>query len=89
MIIFRKRLLLDNDPQELARVKQILDKNGIKYDVSTTVSENANTRRFNQAAAVHMARGYSAVSTQTYVYRLYVRIKDYDRAASLVSYKKK
>ena len=84
MIIFRKRLLLDTDPQELARVKLILDKNNIRYDVSTTVSENANARRFNAAAAAQVRGGYSDMSRQTYIYRLYVRIGDYARARKLV-----
>lgn len=84
MIIFRKRLMLDTDPQELARIKLILDENGIKYDVSTTVSENANTRRFNAAAAVQVRGGYSAMSSQSYIYRLYVRVRDYGRAKNLV-----
>lgn len=85
MIIFRKRLLLDTDPRELARIKLILDENGIKYDISTTVSENANTRRFNAAAAVQVRGGYSDMSNQSYVYRLYVSVKDYGRARALVS----
>ena len=56
MLIIRKRLLLDTDPQELARVKLVLDKHGIEYEVKTTVSDNALSRQFNAAAAATVAR---------------------------------
>lgn len=83
MLLFPKRLLLDTDPQELARVKLMLDRHGIPYEVKTTVSDNAMSRRFNAAAAMQVRAGYSAMDTQSYVYRLYVARKDYARAKEL------
>ena len=88
MIFFRKRLLLDTDAQELARVKQILDQNQIPYDVKTTVSENALSRTFNAKAAEHVRSSYSAMSTQSYVYQLYVSPSTFKKARQLVSGKK-
>ena len=67
MFILRKRLMMDTDPQELARVKQILDKNGIKYEVKTTVSDNVLSRSFNAKAAETVRTTYSAMETQTYL----------------------
>lgn len=85
MIILRKRLLLDTDPAELARVKLILDKHQIEYHVKTTVSENANSRRFSSAAAARYVTDYSAAASQSYVYWLYVKRRDYARAKSLAN----
>lgn len=83
MLIIRKRLLLDTDPMELARVKLVLDKNGIEYEVKTTVAETASSRRFNMAASMTVKGGYSDVSRQSYVYYLYVSPKEYKRAKTL------
>lgn len=83
MLLFPRQLLLDTDPQELARVKLILDRNKIPYEVKTTVSDNAMSRRFNAAAAMQVRTGYSAMDTQSYVYRLYVARKHHAQARKL------
>lgn len=88
MIWFRRQLVLDTDPQEIARVKLLLDKAGIKYETKTSVSDNAMSRSFNAAAAVQVRQGYSAMDRQSYVYKLYVPVKDYDKAKEAVSYNK-
>ena len=82
MITFlnQKRLLLDTDPQELARVKEALKQNGIEFHVKTTVSDNVLSRSFNAKAAERLVRTYSTMETQTYIYYLYVRRRDYARA---------
>ena len=79
----KKRLLMDNDPTELARVKLILDNNGIRYGVKTTLSDNAMSRSFNAAAAQRYVTKYSDASNQTYLYQLFVRHKDYKKAKRL------
>ena len=83
MLFLRKRLFLDTDAIEFARIKDILEKNGIKYEVKTTVSENFLSRKFNSAAAVHWRRPYSDFSTQTYLYYIYVKPSDYKKAKAL------
>ncbi len=82
MITFlnQKRLLLDTDPQELARVKEALKQQNIEFYVKTTVSDNVLSRSFNAKAAERLVRTYSTMETQTYVYYLYVRRRDYARA---------
>lgn len=84
MIVFRKLLVLDTDPVELGRVKGILEKNGIRYEEKTGVSENAMSRSFNAAAAANTRMSYSTMSHQHYVYRLFVPLKDFKRAKSLI-----
>ena len=84
MIFLRKRLFLDTNAVEFARIKDILARNGIQYDVKTTVSENAMTRKFNSAAAAHLRQSYSDFSTQVYLYHIYVKRSDYERAKAVV-----
>lgn len=83
LFFLRKQLFLDTNAIEFARIKDILAKNGIKYEVKTTVSENAATRKFNSAAADHLRQPYSNFSTQTYVYYIYVKASDYKKAKAL------
>ena len=83
MLWFPKELMLDTDPMELARLKAILDQNGIPYEVKTSVSDNALSRSFNVAAGVKWRTGYSDMAQQSYVYRLSVARRDYARAKKL------
>ena len=84
LFFMRKRIFLDTNAMEFARIKDILARNGIKYEVKTTVSENAATRTFNSAAAAHLRQSYSNFSTQTYLYHIYVKRSDYEKAKTLV-----
>ena len=83
MLFFRKRLFLDTDAMEFARIKDVLEQNGIRYEVKTTVGENVLTRKFNSAASAHLWQPYSKMSAQTYVYYIYVKPSDYKRAKAL------
>ena len=88
MLLFRKRLFLDTDAMEFARIKSVLQANNIKFEVKTTCSENLIARRFNAAAANYYRASYSDFSTQTYVYYIYVRPSDYKKAKALAFSKK-
>lgn len=83
LFFLRKRLFLDTNAIEFARIKAILTENGIRYDVKTTIGENAASRKFNSAAAAHWWRSYSDFSTQTYLYYIYVKPSDYKKAKAL------
>ena len=84
----RKRIFLDTNAMEFARIKAILAANGIPYEVKTTVSEGVLARKFNSAAATRTWESYSKVSTQTYVYSIYVKPRDYETAKALAFSKK-
>ena len=84
MLFFRKRLMMDTDARELARIKLILDQNGIRYEVKTTVSDNVLSRSFNAKAAETVRTTYSAMANQTYLYQLFVKPGEYARAKKLV-----
>jgi len=83
LFFLRKRLFLDTDAIEFARIKDILTENGIKYEIKTTVSENAASRKFISAAAVRWRRSYSDFSDQTYLYYIYVKPSDFKKAKAL------
>ena len=87
MICFlnRKRVLLDSDPQELARVKTKLDQVGIPYEVKTTTSDNVLSRNVNAAASMRYVTTYSASQNQMYLYQVFVRRKDYSAAKKVVT----
>lgn len=88
LFFLKKRLFLDTNAMEFARIKDVLAQNGIPYEVKTTVSENAATRNFNSAAAAHLRQSYSKFSTQAYVYYIYVKASDYEKAKALAYSKK-
>ena len=79
-ILNQKRLLLDTDPRELARVKLCLERAGIPYEVKTSMSDNVLSRNMNAAASMRYVTTYSASSNQIYLYQLFVRRKDYAAA---------
>ena len=85
-IFNRKRLLLDTDPQELARVKACLDKAEISYEVKTTMSDNVLSRNVNAAASMRYVTAYSAAQNQVYLYQVFVRRKDFAAAKKLVTH---
>ena len=69
-MLFRKRVLLDSDPQELARVKMLLDRAGIKYD--------------NAVAAKKWNYAYSATGNQSYLYQVFVAPRDHAAAKKAI-----
>lgn len=85
-IFNRKRLLLDTDPQELARVKACLDKAEISYEVKTTMSDNVLSRNVNAAASMRYVTAYRAAQNQVYLYQVFVRRKDFAAAKKLVTH---
>ena len=83
-MLFRKRVLLDSDPQELARVKTLLKQAGIKFDVKTTVSDNVLSRNFNAVAAKKLNYAYSATENHSYLYQVFVSPGDYAAAKKAI-----
>lgn len=88
MLLFRKRIFLDTNAMEFARIKALLKENGIRCEVKTTVSEGVLARQFNAAASANTWQGYSRFSTQSYVYSIYVKPSDVKKAKALAYSKK-
>lgn len=86
-IIIRKRLMIDSDQREMARVKEILDKSDIPYTLKTLKEASSVTRGFESYARLNYALSYSNSSRFTYV--IYVRKKDFAKANELCYHKKR
>jgi hypothetical protein len=80
-ILNRKELMTDSSPEELARVKEALKAEDIEFEVRTLRSRGTIG---NSMDAASYARANLAFSRDrqniSFVYRLYVRRCDYDRA---------
>lgn len=89
-IFNRKRLSLDTDSKEAARVWSILKANGIKYTMVTKgVMPSALRSHYAkmEAGMYNGAMNYSKYRdiNRQFVYIIYVRRKDYARAAELIN----
>lgn len=82
-IFNQKKLFIDSDPIELARVKSLLNKSNIKYSVKTVTSRGAMGRRIDVGIYSRNLQSYGA--ELTHVYYLYVRKKDYIKAKDVIS----
>jgi hypothetical protein len=81
-----KRLILDPSSETVRRVTTILDENGIKYTLKTirprgSIGTGLDARSY-AGANISM---YKGSSQPQFVYSVYVRRKDYDRASDLIA----
>lgn len=86
-VLNRKRLLADSSSEAAAKVRETLKSAGIPYAVKTVQNHTALGKAVHSGVGVGAYRGgmpASAFSDQiSYVYFVYVRKKDYDRAKQL------
>ena len=86
-VLNRKRLLADSSSEAAAKGREALKSAGIPYAVKTVQNHTALGKAVHSGAGVGAYRGgmpASAFSDQiSYVYFIYVRKKDYDRAKQL------
>ena len=86
MIFFlnRKLLATESDPQQVGDVKFKLQKAGISYKVDPV----RNRGGFGQSIVSCMAAGvgihYNQFNTTSFIYKIYVRRKDYENARKAV-----
>jgi len=84
--LFLKRLVIDTSAEEIGRTTTILEQNGIKYEVRTirsrgTIGSGIDAHAYARA---NLAL-YKGAQQPSFVYYVYVRRKDYDRARRLIS----
>ncbi len=86
-VLNRKRLLADSSSEAAAKAREALKSAGIPYAVKTVQNHTALGKAVHSGVGVGAYRGgmpASAFSDQiSYVYFVYVRKKDYDRAKQL------
>jgi hypothetical protein len=80
----RKRLLIETDPIEIARVTEILNKAAINYQIKTVVSRGAIGRAIDvQMFAHYRQAGYDKILQHVYI--IHVLKKDFQKANILIT----
>lgn len=84
--LFLKKLAIDTNAEEIGRITTILEQNDIKYVVDTvrprgTVGSAIDAGTYARANLAY----YKGAPQPTFVYYVYVKRKDYDRARKLIS----
>lgn len=84
-IFNRKKLLVESSGQEIARVRGVLEEKGIEF--LTVTKRNSNVMFDGKASMMAAGKGlgYSAMAGPAlYIYFIYVKRKDFDRALELI-----
>ena len=85
----RKKLYTDSSQQDAARVWSILKANGIPYDMDTRNIGTSFRRSLHNGMSMSIGvggMGYAPFAEErSFLYVIYVRRKDYDRARALAS----
>lgn len=79
-IFNRKKLLTDTSAEQLVNTKSKLDRAGITYFVKTKTSRSALGRGIDARIIMRTPTMYRVDPPVTYVYYLYVKRKEYERA---------
>lgn len=86
-VLNRKKLLADSSSETAAKVRETLKASGIPYAMRTVQNHTALGKAIHSGAGVGAYRGGMPASTFSdqisYVYFIYVRKKDFDRAKQL------
>ena len=83
--LFMKKIAVDTSAEEIRKMTTILEKNNLKYEIRTTRTRgsigSAIDARSYANANLAMYKGSSQPS---FVYSVYVKPKDYDKARKLI-----
>ena len=83
--LFMRKLTVDTSAEEARRTTSILEKNNIHYEIRTirtrgSIGSALDARSYANA---NLAM-YKGASQPSFIYSVYVKPKDYDRAKKLV-----
>ena len=86
MIFFlnRKLLATESDPQQVGDVKSKLQKAGIPYSINPIRSRGVIGQTIDTSMAVSVGMRFSQFNTTAFIYKIYVRRKDYEKARKSV-----
>ncbi len=82
-ILFMKKLATDTSAEEISRIKTILEQHSIKYEVWTSKGRTGSDRD----SLTHLKSNpvmYGVSPEPVFIYSVYVKRKDFDRARKLV-----
>ena len=84
-IFNRKKLLVESSGQEVARVRGVLEEKGIEFLTVTKRNSNIMIDGKSAMMAAGKGLGYASMSGQAqYIYFIYVKRKDFDRALEVI-----
>jgi len=84
-LFLHKKLVIDISSEEIARVTSILEENGIDYGLRTVRARgNIGTALDSLTYARSNLAMYKGSRGNAYVYMVYVRRRDFERAKDLV-----
>ena len=79
-LLNRKLLATESDPQQVGHIKDRLQRAGIAYSIDPLRGGSAFGQARDATMASKAGMRYSMFNTTTFVYRVYVRRRDYTRA---------
>lgn len=83
--LFMKKLAVDTSAEEIRRTTTILEKNNVKYEIRTTRTRGSIGSAIDaQTYANANLAMYKGASPPSFIYTVYVKPKDFDRAKKLV-----
>lgn len=83
--LFMRRLTVDTSTEGIKRISTILDQNSIKYEVRSERSRGTIGMGLDAAAYARANLAmYKGASDPTFIYSVYVNLKDYKRAKKLI-----
>lgn len=86
MIYFfnRKLLATESDPQKVGDIKLQLKKSGIHYSIDVIRSRGGIGQSIDSSMAAEAGLRYNQFNTTSFIYKIYVRRKDYENARKVV-----
>ena len=83
--LFKKKIATDTSSEEIRRITTLLDQNQIKYELRTIRSRGTIGSAFDAASYARSNIAlYKGSSAPSFVYHVYVKRKDYERAYDLL-----
>jgi len=84
-VIFKKNIATDTSSEAIRRMTTILEENNIKYEIRTKRTRGAIGAAFDaRSYASSNIATYKGASQPSFIYMIYVKKKDYDRASELI-----
>lgn len=79
-LLNRKLLVIESDPQQVGHVKDVLQQAGIPYTIDPVRCSSAFGQARDSSMASQYGMRYNMFSTTAFIYKIYVRRRDFARA---------
>ena len=82
-VLFLKKLATDNSAEEISRIKTILNKNNIKFEVWTS-RRRVGSELYSRISISSIPVFHGLAPEPMFIYSVFVKRKDFARARQLV-----